>query len=170
MSRKKGSKNSLPKGTDWTRRVCTTLIVTTLGPTRSAACTIAVRREFPGSRWAWLSSATATPGRTSPPGEGVRITVAPRMSAPSKRKPNRTPHNQALLDSFRLQRVTLAFNSSNDIQALLGEPPQAGIANPHEIQAVRGGGRRRRSAVARLENLADRFRAPRVLGGANRGR
>src|SRR5882672_2568713 len=96
MSRKKGSKNSLAKGLDWTVRVCTTLIVTTEGPTRSAAATIEVRLETLGSRLESAPCATATVGRRSPR-PGVRLNeAAPTTSAPRRRNPHTTPQSQVL--------------------------------------------------------------------------
>src|SRR6267378_3802397 len=169
MSRKNGSKNSLANGVDWTRRVCTTLIVTTDGPTRSAACTSAVRREDPGSRRACVSPAAATAVGASSPGASRVRAAAPRRSAPRRRNPNTAPQSQALLDFFRPQNPA-RLGSEDDIQTLLGEPSQSGIAYPHEVQTVRGRRRRRGPSIARQKRRADDLRAPTFLGRAKNGR
>src|SRR2546426_9679440 len=169
MSRKNGSKNSLANGVDWTSRVCTTLIVTTEGTTRSAASTSAVRREDPGSRSTRASPTAATSVGTSSPGASCVSAAAPRRSAPRRRSPNTTPQSQALLDSFRPQGP-VGFDSEDDIQTLLGEPSQSGIAYPHEVQAVRGRRRRRGPSIGSQECRADDLRAPALLGGAKNSR
>src|SRR5436853_5185737 len=125
MSRKKGSKNSLPKGVDWTMRVCTTLIVTTDGPTRCAASTIAVRREAPGSERGGSSATAAT---TAAPFSAIAET--PSTIAPRRRNPHTTPQIQVLLHCGSGRFILEAGSSACDIQRLLGKPSQPGIADP----------------------------------------
>src|SRR5437762_147080 len=121
MSRKKGSKNSLPKGVDWTMRVCTTLIVTTDGPTRCAASTIAVRRDAPGSEREGSSAAAATTAAwilSAPfaPALLPAIAEAPSTIAPRRRKPHTTPQIQVLLHCGSGRFTLEAGSSACDIQ------------------------------------------------------
>src|SRR6478736_5199487 len=163
MSRKKGSKNSLAKGLVWTSRVCTTLIVTTDGPTRWAAATIAVRREAVGSCPSGASCADAGAGVRSPRVVEDVSEDAPRIRAPRRRNPHRTPQNHDDRDPGPPRDGPGTGASADDIHMLLGKPPQPGIADPHEVETVRG--RRRLSAppIARRERRVDRPRSAAIL-------
>src|SRR5882672_456390 len=179
MSRKKGSKNSLPKGVDWTIRVCTTLIVTTDGPTRCAASTIAVRRVAVGSGRG-ISSAAAARGsarvaaawmpRAPLPPLLPAIAEAPSTIAPRRRNPHTTPQIQVLLHCGSRRFSIEAGSSTCDIQSLLGEPSQPGIADPHEIQTMSGRWWRRTSPIASLKRRADGLRPAALFRGAKQCR
>src|SRR5258706_5554398 len=177
MSRKKGSKNSLPKGVDWTIRVCTTLIVTTDGPTRCDASTIAVRRVAVGSGRG-TSSAAAARGSArvaaawmprAPPLLPA-IAEAPSTIAPRRRNPHTTPQIQVLFHCGSRRFSIEAGSSTCDIQSLLGKPSQPGIADPHEIQTMSGRWRRRTSPIASVKRRADGLRPSALFRGAKNRR
>src|SRR6266581_4072212 len=172
MSRKKGSKNSFPSGTGevWTTRVCTTLSVTTEGPTRCAASTMAVRRvrsTFPGA-FSDIDSAAAAAGTDPGASETTRFFPrAPTRSAARRRRPKRIPAARVPSGHLLPARGEGEFNSGDDIQRLLGDPPHAGIAHPHQIETVCRSGRRGGPAVPCFERGFNRACARPALRIAN---
>src|ERR1700741_5389725 len=183
MSRKKGSKKSSRNGSGvvWTSLVCTTLKVTTAGPARSAAATIAVRRVTSIARGsaaarAALSAPAAGKTRSSPPPpETVAGRSCPprsicrrdaRRSAARSRNPKRTPASNVETDHPRCRSV-IGAASRDDIHSLLGHPPHAGVADAHQVEAVRRSRRRGGAAAPLVENGLDGARSPAGLGGSD---
>src|SRR5687767_730752 len=184
MSRKKGSKNSSPNGTGevWTTCVWTTLSVTTAGPTRSAAATMAVRRDASIARGDEAESVPAATAATSMPPPGSTSSARPSgcaaartrgrcvasTSAARSRAPTISPAPRVENDQPPCR--TRGAASSDDMHALPGKPSQPGIADPHEVEAVRRRGRSSRPAALRLEGRADGGASTPAFRGANHGR
>src|SRR5437773_1430431 len=172
MSRKNGSKSSFPSGTGevWTTRVCTTLSVTTEGPTRCAASTIAVRRvrsTFPGAFSAIDSAAVAADTWPWGPDTTRFWPRVPTRSAARSRRPKRIPAARVPRGHLLAPREEGEFSSGDDIQRLLGNPSHPGIPNPHQVETVRRSGRCGGPAIPRFERGFHRARAGPALRLAN---
>src|SRR5258705_1989369 len=186
MSMKKGLKKSSPNvsGDVLTTCVCTTLSVTTAGPTFSAAATMAVRREASSaagrspSESAPVAAATWTAFPGPPPsvpasggtatcsrGRCVATTSAARRSAPK-----RIPAPSVETDQRPRVWGARGIASSDDMWTLLGKPSQPRIADPHEIETVRRRRRRPLPALLRLERRENGGASAARFGGADHGR